>query len=88
MAMNLRLPNELAEALRALAEETGRSQQDLTREALSEYIRGYHARVYPPAVRHLITPARQPDTGAPGWPDIDGEAVVAALLRDRRSSRW
>lgn len=57
MAMNLRLPEELASALRNLAEQTGRSQQDLTREALEEYIRDYPLRAYPKVVRHLITPA-------------------------------
>lgn len=64
MAMNLRLPPELAQALRDLAEQTGRSQQDLAREALEEYVRDYALRAYPKEVRHLITPARSPG-GAP-----------------------
>ena len=59
MAMNLRLPEALAEALRALAEETGRSQQELAREALEEYVRDYQLRAYPKEIRHLITPARR-----------------------------
>lgn len=59
MAMNLRLPDALAEALRALAEETGRSQQELAREALEEYVRDYRLRAYPKEIRHLITPARR-----------------------------
>ena len=41
MAMNLRLPQELANSLRELAEKTGRSQQELAREALEEYVRDY-----------------------------------------------
>lgn len=57
MAMNLRLPEELATALRDLAQQTGRSQQDLAREALEEYIHDYPLRAYPKEVRHLITPA-------------------------------
>ena len=40
MAMNLRLTENLATALRDLAEQTGRSQQDLAREALEEYVKG------------------------------------------------
>ena len=35
MAMNLRLPEDLAAGLRALAVDTGRSQQDLAREAIA-----------------------------------------------------
>lgn len=58
VAMNLRLPKELAESLRSLAEETGRSQQELAREALEEYVRDYRLRAYPKEIRHLITPAR------------------------------
>lgn len=38
VAMNLRLPADLASGLRALAAETGRSQQDLAREALEAYV--------------------------------------------------
>lgn len=57
MAMNLRLPAELAEALRALAEETGRSQQELARDALVEYVTSYRVRSYPPHIRRLIVPA-------------------------------
>jgi len=60
MAMNLRLPEALALALRELAAETGRSQQDLAREALEEYVRDYRLRAYPKDVRHLITPASGP----------------------------
>jgi len=60
MAMNLRLPEELAESLRTLAEETGRSQQELAREALEEYVRDYRLRAYPKGIRHLITLARRP----------------------------
>ncbi|MSO27474.1 MAG: ribbon-helix-helix protein, CopG family [Candidatus Nanopelagicales bacterium] len=38
MAMNLRLPDELAERLRTLADETGRSQQVLVRAAVEQYL--------------------------------------------------
>ena len=95
VAMNLRLPQELATALRELSEETGRSQQELAREALEEYVRDYSLRAYPKEVRHLITPARY-RPGDPrvveeiraAWADVDAEAVLAALLEDREQSRW
>jgi hypothetical protein len=95
MAMNLRLPAELAEALRTLAAKTGRSQQDLAREALEEYVRDYPLRSYPREVRHMITPApRRP--GDPSaeeelrrtWAGVDTSGLLAALLQDRESSRW
>jgi hypothetical protein len=79
MAMNLRLPEALAEALRALAQETGRSQQDLAREALEEYVRDYRLRAYPKEVRHLITPAARP--GQP--PDPELLARLRAIGKDR-----
>jgi len=73
VAMNLRLPEELASELRELSEETGRSQQELAREALEEYVRDYRLRAYPKEVRHLITPAPTPKG------ELDPEVV--ALLR-------
>ena len=91
VAMNLRLPEELASALRELAEETGRSQQELAREALEEYVREYPLRAYPKEVRHMITPAslslNDPQVVAELrslWGGIDTEALVAHLIRDRR----
>ncbi|MFY9230698.1 MAG: ribbon-helix-helix protein, CopG family [Candidatus Nanopelagicales bacterium] len=90
MAMNLRLTENLATDLRELAEQTGRSQQDLAREALEEYVRDYPLRAYPKEVRHLITPAKRSltDPGAlddlrAAWEGIDGDAVMARLLQDR-----
>jgi len=90
MAMNLRLPDALAEALRALAEETGRSQQELAREALEEYVRDYRLRTYPKEIRHLIIPARyRPDNPRAteairrAWAGIDGRELLTDLLRER-----
>jgi hypothetical protein len=57
MSMNLRLSDSLASRLRALSEETGKSQQVLTREALAEYVTNYKLLRYPPEIRHLIIPA-------------------------------
>lgn len=95
MAMNLRLPEELAAGLRALAEETGRSQQELAREALEEYVRDYRLRAYPKEVRHLITPAKRRPNDPQAleelrttWANVDAESVLAALLEDRRKSRY
>lgn len=95
MAMNLRLPEPLAQALRDLADQTGRSQQDLAREALEEYVRDYALRSYPKEVRHLITPARY-RPGDPraaeairaAWADVDTASLLAALQDDREQSRW
>jgi hypothetical protein len=60
VAMNLRLPDELAGALRALSDETGRSQQELVREAIEEFVREYPLRAYPKDLRHIIIPALAP----------------------------
>ena len=89
VAMNLRLPEVLARALRELSEQTGRSQQELTREALEEYVRDYRLRAYPTDVRHLITPAP-----AGYWADVvvldpplPPGIDVARLLEEQRQER-
>lgn len=90
MAMNLRLPEELANALRDLSEATGRSQQDLAREALEEYVRDFPLRSYPKEVRPLITPA-----ASGSWDDVvlldpplpDG-TDVQGLLAEQRDERY
>jgi predicted DNA-binding protein len=38
MAINLRLPSEMASALQAEAERTGRSQQEILREAVGRHL--------------------------------------------------
>jgi len=89
VAMNLRLPEALASALRELSEETGRSQQELTRAALEEYVRDYRLRAYPKDVRHLLAPA---PTGS--WADVvvldpplPPGTDVAQLLEEQRQER-
>ena len=57
VSMNLRLPDHLATSLKALAQETGKSQQALIREAIEMYLRDYRVQAYPPEIRHAITPA-------------------------------
>ena len=79
MAMNLRLPEGLASALRQLSEETGRSQQELAREALEEYVRDYRLRGYPKEVRHLVTPAARPRKTL----DPEVMEVLRTIGRDR-----
>ena len=56
VGMNLRMDEALATALRELAEETGRSQQDLAREAIAEYVRDYPLRAFPKNIRHMLIP--------------------------------
>jgi hypothetical protein len=90
MAMNLRMEPELADALRALAEETGRSQQDLAREAIALFVREYRLRAYPPGVRHLITPATEPfDTDEPATVRLAMPEGMTSerLLREERDRR-
>jgi len=79
VAMNLRLPEELANALRELSDETGRSQQELAREALEEYVRDYRRRAYPKDVRHLVIPAKN----SAGRTDPDVLSLLRSIGRDR-----
>lgn len=79
VAMNLRLPEELAHALRELSDETGRSQQELAREALEEYVRDYRLRAYPKDVRHLVTPAKH--SAGPTDPEV--RLLLRSIGRDR-----
>lgn len=60
VSTNLRLPEHLASSLKKLAEETGKSQQALIREAIEMYLRDYRLQAYPPEIRHAITPASRP----------------------------
>jgi len=90
VAMNLRLPTALAGALRELSEETGRSQQELVREAVTEFVRDYRLRDYPKDVRHLITPAP-----AGSWtsavlldPPLPEGTNTAKLLDEQRRERY
>jgi hypothetical protein len=60
MAVNVRMSEELAEQLRQVASELGKSQQEAIREAIELYVRDFKLRHYPPEVRHLVTPAKRP----------------------------
>ena len=86
MAVNIRMSGDQAEGLRALAQETGRSQQDLLREALSEYVRTYRLRGFPPEVRHLLTPGRRASLQAHSRPLLllpDGMTSDDILAEER-----
>ncbi|CAB4971275.1 MAG: ribbon-helix-helix protein, CopG family [Actinobacteria bacterium] len=88
MAVNIRMTEVLSEALRSLARETGRSQQDLIREAISEYVRDYPLRGFPPEVRHLLTPARRAPKGALKRPFLtlpDGMGSEDLIAHERGS---
>ncbi len=83
MAVNVRMNEELAGELKALAEETGRSQQDLIRDAIADYIRNYQLRAFPPEIRHMLTPGRKASPEAltlpriPLPPGVTSESLIA-----------
>ena len=91
MGMNLRLPDELANRLRSLAKETGKSQQVLVRDAIEMYLRDYQLAAYPPEIRHAITPATTTLREAlaevharwPVGPLLDGKSAVELIREDR-----
>jgi len=89
MSMNLRLSESLANGLKALSKETGKSQQELAREAISEYITNYKLLRFPPEIRHMIIPAERefgefysdnPVTLPPG---VTSEEIMRELRQDR-----
>ena len=85
VAMNLRLPEALAASLRELAETTGRSQQDLAREALEEYVRNYSLRDFDPRIRHLLTAPAVPFEDS--TPSHTAETGAVELIRELRGER-
>lgn len=84
--MNLRLPEDLALAMRDLASRTGRSQQDLAREALEEYVRDYDLRDFPAEIRWTLTPPSRPYRSITPrtLPGVTGTQGSDALIADRR----
>ena len=91
MSMNLRLSESLANGLKALSKETGKSQQVLVREAIAEYVNHYKLLRYPPEIRHLIIPAetefgdfyvdQSRQVNLP--PGVSADGVLQELRRDR-----
>jgi len=91
MSMNLRLSESLANGLKALSKETGKSQQVLVREAIAEYVNHYKLLRYSPEIRHLIIPAETEfgefyvdesrQVNLP--PDVSTDEILQELRRDR-----
>ncbi|MDO8307551.1 MAG: ribbon-helix-helix protein, CopG family [Actinomycetota bacterium] len=86
MAMNLRLPEDLAAGLRALSAETGRSQQDLAREALEAYVRQRLDSRLGPWLREHAQPPTGPFVAIPAGDRIRVPAGLdsVALVREQR----
>lgn len=87
MAMNLRLNAEAEAALRAEAQRTGRSQQDLLREALAQYLGMLprQAGIDPLIATGKVDPPRVPYRDVRPRLRLDqGERSVDLLDRDDR----
>lgn len=87
MAMNLRLGAEAEAALRAEAQRTGRSQQDLLREAVAQYLGLITGpTVLDPLIAHgKVDPPRVPYRDVRPCLRLDhGESSVDLLDRDDR----
>ena len=89
LAMNLRLPEDLAAGLRALAVDTGRSQQDLAREALAAFVRQRLDTRLSPWLREHGQPPPGPFLAIPPEDRIPvpGELDSVALVRQQRGAR-
>jgi len=79
---------ELAGELRDLAEETGRSQQDLIREAIADYIRNYKLRAFPPEIRHMLTPGKKASPEAMAAPKLQLPPGVTSESLIAEGRRW
>lgn len=88
MAMNLRLGAEAEAALRAEAERSGRSQQDILREAIGKYlglIPSQGGDIDPLITRGKVTPPRTPFRDVrPRLHLRPGESSLDLLDRDDR----
>ena len=86
MATNLRLRPAAEDALRAAAERTGRSQQDLIREAIDQYLELVEARQHTDydqlVAAGLVIPSRIPFRRATTKLTLP-EGVTTADLLDR-----
>ena len=63
MAMNLRLPDPLADRMRRFAARHGTSQQELARQAIADYLDAHEAQELariPAPIRHLVTLPERP----------------------------
>ena len=89
MSMNLRLSESLAKSLKALSKETGKSQQELAREAIAEYVTHYKLLRFPPEIRHMIIPADREfgefysDNTVTLPPGVTSDEIMRDLRKDR-----
>ena len=90
MAVNVRMSEELAEQLRQVSVELGKSQQQAIREAIELYVRDFKLRHYPPEVRHLVTPAKRPYRHIPRserFTPPPGSMDSTEMIREMRGDR-
>ena len=90
MAVNVRMSEELAEQLRQVAADLGKSQQEAIREAIELYVRDFKLRHYPPEVRHLVTPAKRPYRHIPRserFTPPPGSMDSTEMIREMRGDR-
>lgn len=90
MAVNVRMSEELAEQLRQVSAEQGKSQQEAIREAIELYVRDFKLRHYPPEVRHLVTPAKRPYRHIPRserFTPPPGSMDSTEMIREMRGDR-
>lgn len=89
MAVNLRLPADLAERLRRQAEAEGRSQQSLLRDAVAHYLDDAPLSAFPPHARARLLPAARPFSGFRELPEDlrlpseQAQRAMAELRGDR-----
>ena len=91
MAVNVRMKDELAGDLKALAQETGRSQQDLIRDAIADYIHNYKLRAFAPEIRHMLTPGKKASLEALALPRIPlppGVTSESLIAYERGKEDW
>jgi len=87
MATNLRLSREAADALRAAAARSGRSQQELLREAVDSYL-GLRPDEAPPHAAVASGLVRPPTPFRDVAPTVRlRRGVTTAALLDRKSDR-
>ena len=81
MAMTLRLKNPTAEALRARARQTGRSQASLLEEAVERLLQSE------PNLNGLLDPPETPYREVPPEQQITGAPPMSEILDELRADR-
>jgi len=86
MAMNLRLRPEAADALRAEAERTGLSQQEILRRAVDEHL-GLAPRTRAPVWPEWVEPPAEPYRSVEAWITLPDGVTSLDLLNELREER-